>query len=135
MTDLKDIPKVVKHIFHPLGERHERCLVEMYKLYIGLVQTIGEDRNAFYFRPSKSKLRFEKAPVGINRLNDILPEMCKAAGLKRKTSHCLSVTCASSLFDAGVEEELIRERTGHRSDSLFKLKSLRRRKLQKCPLY
>ena len=53
-------------------------------------------------------------------LNDILPEMCKAAGLKRKTSHCLRVTCASSLFNAGVEEKLIRERTGHRSDSLFK---------------
>ena len=120
LTDLKYIPKVVKHICHPLGETHERCLVEMYKLYIGLVQTIGKDCNAFYFRPSKSKLRFEKAPVGINKLNDILPEMCKAAGLKRKTSHCLCVNCASSLFNAGVEEKLIRERTGHRSDSLFK---------------
>ena len=43
----------------------------MYKLYIGLVQIIGKDCNAFYFRPSKSKLRFEKAPVGINKLNDI----------------------------------------------------------------
>ena len=56
--------------------------------------------------------------MGINKLNDILPEMCKAAGLKRKTSHCLRVTCASSLFNAGVEEKLIRERTGHRSDSV-----------------
>ena len=91
LTDLKYIPKVVKHICHPLGERHERCLAEMYKLYIGLVQTIGKDCNAFYFRPSKSKLRFEKAPVGRNELNDILPEMCKAAGLKRKTSYCLRV--------------------------------------------
>ena len=107
LTDLKYIPKVGKHICHPLGERHERCLVEMYKLYVGLVQTIGKDCNAFYFRPSKSKLRFEKAPVGINKLNDILPEMCKAAGLKRKASHCLRVTCASSLFNVGVEEKLI----------------------------
>ena len=56
--------------------------------------------------------------MGINKLNDILPEMCKAAGLKRKTSHCLRVTCASSLFNAGVGEKLIRERTGHRSDSV-----------------
>ena len=43
--------------------------------------------------------------------------MCKAAGLKQKTSHCLCVICASSLCNAGVEEELIRERTGHCSDS------------------
>ena len=47
LTDLKYIPKVGKHICHPLGERHERCLVEMYKLYVGLVQTIGKDCNAF----------------------------------------------------------------------------------------
>ena len=44
-------------------------------MYIGLVQTIGKDCNAFYFRPSKSKLTFEKAPVGRNKLN-VLPEMC-----------------------------------------------------------
>ena len=94
--------------------------METYKLYIGLVQTIGKDCNAFYFRPSESKLRFEKASVGINKLNDILPEMCKVAGLKRKTSHCFRVTCASFLFNAGVEEKLIQERTGHPSDSLFK---------------
>ena len=46
--------------------------------------------------------------------------MCKAARIKRKTNHCLRVTCASSLFNARVEEKLIRERTGHRSESLFK---------------
>ena len=55
--------------------------------------------------------------------------MCKAAGLKRKTSHCLRVTCTSSLFNAGVEEKLIRERTGHRSDSLFKLEKPRKEKI------
>ena len=55
--------------------------------------------------------------------------MCKAAGLKRKTSHCLRVTCASPLFNAGVEEKLIRERTGHRSDSLFKYEKPRKEKI------
>ena len=46
--------------------------------------------------------------------------MCKDAGLKRKTSHCLRVTCASSLFNAGVDSKLVRDRTGHRSDALLK---------------
>ena len=55
--------------------------------------------------------------------------MCKAAGLKRKTSHCLRVTCASSLFNASVEEKLIRERTGHHSDSLFKYEKPRKEKI------
>ena len=57
LTDLTYISKVVKHICHPLGERHERCLVEMHKLYIRLVETFGKDCNTFYFRPSKSKLK------------------------------------------------------------------------------
>ena len=40
--------------------------------------------------------------------------------MKRKTPHSLRVTCASSLLNAGVEEKLIRQRTGHRSKALFR---------------
>ena len=58
--------------------------------------------------------------MGINTLNEILPDLCKAAGLSRKTAHCLRVTCASTLFNAGVKSKLIRDRTGHRSDALLK---------------
>jgi len=58
-------------------------------------------------------------PVGINSLNKILPEMCEAAGFKRKTTHSLRVTSVSSLFNAGMEEKLIRERSGRRSNALF----------------
>ena len=45
--------------------------------------------------------------------------MCDAAGFKRKTAHSLRVTCVSSLFNSGVEEKLIRERSGHRSNALL----------------
>ena len=58
--------------------------------------------------------------MGINKLNGILPSMCKEPGFKPKSSHCLRGTCASALFNAGVEEKLIRDRTGHRSNALFK---------------
>ena len=57
--------------------------------------------------------------VGIKSLNKILPEMCESADFKRKTAHSLRVTCVSSLFNAGVDEKLIRERSGHRSNALF----------------
>ena len=57
--------------------------------------------------------------VGINTLNQIIPNMCEKAGLSRKTSHCLRVTCATRLFQSNVEEKLIRERTGHRSSALL----------------
>ena len=34
-------------------------------------------------------------------------------------SHCLRVTCATWLFQHTVDETLIRERTGHRSNAVF----------------
>ena len=46
--------------------------------------------------------------------------MCKAVGVKVKTSHSLGVTCANVLFEKGVEEKLIRDRTGHRSNALLR---------------
>ena len=64
---------------------------------------------------------YERLPVGINTLNKILPEnLCGVAGLERKTSHSLRVTCATRLFQNSVGEALIRERTGHRSDALLR---------------
>ena len=39
LTDLKYEPRVVKHVCHPLIENDESCLVELYRMYIGLVHT------------------------------------------------------------------------------------------------
>ena len=121
ICDLQYVPRKVKHVCHSIGEKHEpsRCLVEIYTLYIGLVETHAKAVTAFYFKPSTRRLAFEKVPVGINSLNKILPEMYESAGFKRKTAHSLRVTCVSSLFNAGVDEKLIRERSGHRSHALF----------------
>ena len=120
VSDLKYIPRTVKHICHEEGVKHKPCLVEIHRLYIGLVEVFAKNGNAFYYKASKAKFGLEKVPVGINTLNMVLPDLCEAAGVKRKTAHCLRVTCASSLFNAGVEEKLIRERTGHRSNVLLK---------------
>ena len=50
--------------------------------------------------------------------------MCKAAGLKQKTSHCLRVTCACRC-----REEIDTGKTGHRSDFLFKYEKPRKEKI------
>ena len=63
---------------------------------------------------------YEEVPIGICTLNKISPfKLCEKAELPRRTTHCLRVTCASRLFQNSVEEKLIRERTGHKSDALF----------------
>ena len=42
--------------------------------------------------------------------------MCNAAGISGyKTNHSLRATTATRLYQAGVDEQLIMERTGHRS--------------------
>ena len=46
--------------------------------------------------------------------------MCKAAGVKRKTSHRLRVSFASNLCNAGVDSKLIRDRTDYKPDVLLK---------------
>ena len=120
ICDLKYVPRSVTHICHPKGQSHERCLVEIYRLYIGLCETFGKDISAFYFKPNPQKLGFYKTPMGINSLNKILPDLCSAVGIKKKTAHCLRVTCASRLFQSNVDEKLIRERTAHVSNALFK---------------
>jgi hypothetical protein len=51
----------------------------------------------------------KKCFVGINTLNQMLPNMCKEAGVKVKTAHSLPVSCATKLFNCGVPEKMIRE--------------------------
>ena len=114
ISDLKYIRRTVNHICHKEGIKHEPCLVEIYRLYIGLLEVFAKNGQAFYYKASKAKFGFEKVSVCINTLG------IARAGVKRKTAHCLRVTCASSLSNAGVEEKLIRERTGHRSNPLLK---------------
>ena len=84
MLDLKYEPRVVKHVCHEVGQKHDPCLVEMHLLYIGLVEIFWKGMGAFCFKPNAKKFSFDKCPVGINSLNKILPDMCKAAGLRRK---------------------------------------------------
>ena len=53
LTDLKYEPRVVKNVCHPLNEKDESCLVEMYRMYIGLVQSVSSEITAFYFNPAE----------------------------------------------------------------------------------
>ena len=80
MSDLEYIPRTVKHICHEEGLKHEPCLVEIYSLYIGLVEVFAKNGNAFYYKASTAKFGFENVPVGIITLNKVSPDLCEAAG-------------------------------------------------------
>jgi len=123
LKDLKYKPRVVKHVCCAGKDvNHQPCIVNCYATYMEKVKHLAKDIDAFYFKPNPNTqvFTFCSSPVGINTLNKILPNLCEKAGLERKTSHCLRITCASRLFQNQVEEKLIRDRTGHRSNALFK---------------
>jgi integrase len=76
-------------------------------------------------RPSKSgngPVRgkwFDDAPVGIHTLQCTIGRLCNDAGFDGfYTNHSLRATAATRLFSAGVDEQLICEKTGHRSDAI-----------------
>ena len=112
----------MKHICHQPNEIHDLCLQSLYRLYIDKAREGAVMADAFYLRPNRDgSFGYEKSAVGLNTLNSILPErLCAKAGLPRKTSHCLRITCATRLFQNSVEEKIARERTGHTSNSLLR---------------
>ena len=121
LKDLKRNPRNVKHYCHRDGDKeHNPCIVKLFKKYTSMISDLSRRNDAFYFRPSKTSYKFKDVPVGIHQLNSILPSLTTAAGLKRKTAHSLRVTCASTLFQNNVGEKLIRERTEHISNALFR---------------
>ena len=63
---------------------------------------------------------YSSQPCGENRLATMVKSMFSKIGIVGKSNHSLRVTGASNLFQAGVPEKIIQERTGHRS-----LKALR----------
>ena len=77
LLDLKYEPCVVKHVRHKVGQKHDSCPVDMYRLYIGLVEIFGKGMGAFYFKPYAKTSSFHKCPVDINSLNKILPHIAR----------------------------------------------------------
>ena len=77
----------------------------------------------FYLKPLPAifpgDIRFSSQPIGVNVLSTYINEMMKEAGyIGNFTGHSGKVTLATTLYREGVDEQLIKEQTGHRSDSV-----------------
>ena len=68
-------------------------------------------------------LRFSTQNIGRNAIAKYLPDMIELARIKgRFTGHSAKVSCATQLYEMGYDEQLIKERTGHRSDAMHAYK-------------
>ena len=107
----------------------DRCHVRILDAYISRVPDLARQFDAFYLQSmSSADCGIPGAPwykqqrIGINKLQGMVKNMCLQAGIPgNKTNHSLRAACATQLYEAGIPEKLIQDRTGHRS-----LSSLRR---------
>ena len=102
-------------------ENPSRCFVRLYKLYMSKLAPECS-QCAFYFKPLQkwstctSGPWLSKQSLGHNTLSKMMAGMCERAGIDGfKTNHSLRAAAASQLYHNGVDEQLIMERTGHRS--------------------
>ena len=112
--------KIVRQ--HQSSSNPDRCHVRILDKYLRLLPPEAKDQDNFYLTPLPKKPMdplkpwYTKTPIGRNRLNVMLKEMCQEAGICGNFSnHSLRAYGASSMFQAGVPEKLIQQRTGHRT--------------------
>lgn len=109
----KQKPKIVLH--HSNEENPNRCFVRLFKLYC----PAERPDNAFYLSPltkPKEQCWFSRTPLGHNTLKNVVKRMCEMAGISGyETNHSLRATTATRLYSEGIDEQLVMERTGHRS--------------------
>ncbi|CAC5417133.1 unnamed protein product [Mytilus coruscus] len=107
--------KLNDRISLPCGER---CIADFFKVHL---DALANDGN-FYRRPFKgipgTPIRYGNQPLGINKLKSFMKVICtKAEWSGYFTNHSCKRMCSTQLYNAGVDEQEIMARTGHRSQA------------------
>lgn len=107
-------PKVV--IQYSNSDNPEKCIVRLFKKYTSLCP---DEATALYLQPANKPTDakwYTSKPLGHNTLSKTISRLCKSAGIEGfKTNHSLRATAATRLYELGVDEQMVMERTGHRS--------------------
>jgi integrase len=89
------------------------CPVKSFKLYQSL---INSSVKAFFQKPSRIAMKYEKCAVGKNTLGTMLKTISTNAGLSQiYTNHCTRKTTAVNLKKSGFSLEEIAHITGHKN--------------------
>ena len=108
-------PKVVE-VF-PIANR-ERCPVRILYRYFCRIP-VNRKCSALYLRPIanfNAERWYYDQPMGVNKLQSIVKNVCRSAGLEGNFSnHSLRSTAATRMYHNNCDEQIIQEVTGHRS--------------------
>lgn len=122
-------------------DMRDRCVVTLYKKYLSLRPTAENCSQDFYLCPL-TKYRedcwYSIQAMGINKLTSIVAKLAEKLGLEgRITNHSCRATCATRMYQNSCEEQLVKEKTGHRSDAVrsYKRTSESQMRNVSCILY
>ena len=103
-------------------EAEDRCPVQLLDLYLSKLPLEAIENDTFFVKANEniaedgSKPWYCRTPVGRNTLDTKLGKMCSLAGIEgRITNHSMRATSVTQMYETGVPEKVIQERTGHRS--------------------
>ena len=98
----------------------DRCVVMLYEKYLShRPDHLPKCSNDFYLRPltvPNGNIWYSCQPRGRHMLGEVFKKLCKLAGFSgRRSNHSCRASTATCMYDSGADEQLICERTGHRS--------------------
>ena len=106
----------------PTGETH--CPVQYLKK---LIRILNPGEEALFQRPKRrfcanDDIWFDRAPLGVNTLENMMKEMSVAAKLSQiYTNHCIRATLVTLLDRAGISVHRIVQVSGHRNEGSVKV--------------
>ena len=107
---------------YPCPELGNRCHFQILDTYFSRLPLKVREKDVFYLTPLRvfkeetGNAWFSLVPVGRNKLDGMVKEMCSKAGIAEpKSNHSLHATGATRLFRGGIPEKAIQARTGHKS--------------------
>ncbi len=112
---------IPKHVKVYGNSNFNRDLVRLYTKYVGLLPAGGKCSALYKYSLVKRRpnVWYTDKPVGVNSLKKVVSDMMKDAGIEgRFTNHSLRATTATRMYDKGIDEQLIKEVTGHKSDAV-----------------
>ena len=105
----------------------DRCLVRLYEKYVASRPSHNPNCSKdFYLHPLfvlNGSVWFSCQAHGHHALEKVIKWMCKEGGFEgKRTNHSCCATTATRMYESGADEQLICEKTGHRSVAVHSYK-------------
>ena len=117
-------PKVIKALGNSDPSQN---IVLLYDKYVSLLPPDPKCNTLYKYELPPGKVTahtwYQDRPLGVNAVAKVVNTLMTRAGIPgRFTNHSLRMTPATRMFNAGVEEQVVKERMGHKSDTIHAYK-------------